>query len=468
MVASFLPVGANFFMLPIYSRYLSLEDYGAIALVLTFQAFLPLIMSLQIHSSISRFYFEFSHNETQLKVFISTVLVIIFFVSTTWYIAIFFYMDVIISFLFPQTIGYNDVFILGLTTSFISVFTSVFTSLIRVLQKAKLYMKTSLSIFLFALVENVYQVIVLKKGAVGVVEASLWVSLVSFVLYAFLVKKYFTYKINLNVMKGPLIYSLPLIPHSVSGMVFLYSDRIILERYVTLGMIGLYMFADKIALLFKMLVDEFNKSFTPYFNEMSKGSKERAKNKIKDLSLIVLYLLVVLVVVFSAFSVEVIGLVFDKRYFNSWVMIPYLAIAYVCRNLYQFAVCGLFYEKRTGIVALITIVAGALNVVINLIFIPKYGVIAAVYSTVFSFFISFVLADILSRKVYYLELKLKKISVLLVYLFLAIYLLQKINMNYQNFSTKDYLCKLAILGAGFFLGHKLKLHKFGLLLKVRT
>jgi len=68
-------------MLPIYTRYLTPDDYGVVALVLSLQSFLPLIMTLQVHNSISRFYFDYHEDREKLRVFISTILVVVIFLS---------------------------------------------------------------------------------------------------------------------------------------------------------------------------------------------------------------------------------------------------------------------------------------------------------------------------------------------------------------------------------------------------
>ena len=69
-------MGLGFITLPIFSRYLKPEDYGYIGLVVVFQSFLPLIMSLKIDTSLYRFYVEF--DEEKRKVFLSTLISVLF------------------------------------------------------------------------------------------------------------------------------------------------------------------------------------------------------------------------------------------------------------------------------------------------------------------------------------------------------------------------------------------------------
>lgn len=467
MIASFLPPIVGFVMLPIYSRYLTPEDYGVVALVLSLQAFLPLIMTLQIHSSISRFYFDYKDNKIILHTFISTLMLLTFILSTMILTVVLLNYKEVISFLFPKTVGFDNLFLLGILTAYITVFNSIFIALIRVQQKAKLFMKVSIALFFISLIINILEVIVNEQGAYGVVEAALISIVISFFAYAFLVKELFILKFDFNMVLEPLKYSIPLIPHSLSGLIFMYSDRIILERYVTLSAIGLYMFADKVAMIFKILVNEFNSAFSPFFNEKSKQSKIEAVKEVQNISIIFIYVTSMLMVFVALFSVELVSLLLDEKYFDTWIMIPLLSSAYIFRSLYCFSSSGLFFEKQTGKVAIITIVSGLVNIGINLWLIPIYGLMVAIYTTIFSFFLTFVMAELMSYKVYYLQLNMKKNFLVLIYLFGSIILAININESFKEFGYLEYFYKILILLAGLFIGYKLDLLSIKRLMKLR-
>ena len=457
IIASLLPTAVSFFMLPIYTRYLTPADYGVVALVISLQAFLPLIMTLQFDKSISRFYFDYYKNKEKLKVFISTILVVILVFSIVVLAGLLFYIDEILSFIFPKTIGYNEIFILGIIASFFGVLNSTFISLIKVQQNAKLFMKVSLYLFLLSLIINVVEVIVLERGVYGVIEASLISIVISFIVYLYLVREFFVFKFDFNLIWSPLKFSLPLIPHSLSGLIFMYSDRIILERSVTLSAIGLYMFADKIAMVFKMMVNEFHTALSPYFYQKSKESIELAKLEMQSLSLIVLYWLAMLISLVGLFSVEVVYFIFDERYYDVWAMIPLLSSAYLFRFLYSIAASGLSYEKRTDMLAIITIVAASVNIILNLWLIPIYGIMVAIYTTIFSFLLTFIFAQIVSKRIYNMNLNIKKIMYILIYVYGVITFSIFLNKSFADFGYIEYIYKILILLCGIGIGYKMKL-----------
>jgi O-antigen/teichoic acid export membrane protein len=467
MIASLLPTIVGFLMLPVYTKYLAPKDYGVIALVLSLQSFLPLIMTFQIHNSISRFYFDYSDNREKLKIFISTIVLVTLILSLIVLGGLIYYLEDVLLFVFPNTEGYNNVFILSILASFFGVFNSTFINLIRVQQKAKIFMKTSLVIFIISLTLNILEVIVYERGVYGIIEASLISVIISSFIYMYLVREFFTLEFDISLIKEPLKFSFPLIPHSLSGFIFMYSDRIILERYVTLSVIGLYMFADKIALIFKMLVNEFNNSFSPYFSEKSKESKDLAIKETQKISLKFTYFVIMLIVLTSLFSVEIVYIFFDERYYDTWKMIPLLASSYIFRSLYCFSSSGIFYEKKTGKVAIITAVSGLINIGLNLWLIPIYGIMAAIYTTMFSFFLTFIMAEAVSYKIYYLHLNIKKIFLIVSFMYGSIVCSMLLNNNFLEFGYIEYVYKVLILIIGVLIGYKLNLLDVSKLNKVK-
>jgi hypothetical protein len=92
---------------------------------------------------------------------------------------------------------------------------------------------------------------------------------------------------------------------------------------------------------------------------------------------------------------------------------------------------------------------------------------AAIYTTIFSFFLTFIMAEIMSYKVYYLQLNFKKNLLILSYLFCSIVFSIYINNSFESFGFIEYVYKIIILFIGFVIGYKLDLLNFKRLLKLK-
>ena len=117
--------------------------------------------------------------------------------------------------------------------------------------------------------------------------------------------------------------------------------------------------------------------------------------------------------------------------------------------------------------AIITIVSGLVNIALNLWLIPLYGVIAAIYTTIFSFLLTFIMAEIMSYKIFYLHLDLAKIFSIVGFMFVAILFSISLNENFFVFGYIEYLYKIVVILIGVFMGYKMKIIDANWLLKVK-
>lgn len=429
MATSLLPMAVNFVVLPLFTRYLTPADYGTLALIQSFSAFLPLILGLQVQSSISRFYFDYTGQEQ--KVLISTIAAFISIAGILGTAIMLVCAEQILYTVFPR-LGHNAILLFKLTiiTAFFNMLTEFFKILVMVREKAKLFMQLSLSLFAFGLAVNIIEVMIFEKGAYGVVEATLILAIVQLIAFVFCCRSFLIGEFRPSLLINPIKFSLPVLPHAIAGIIFMYSDRIILEKYVSLSAIGLYALSDKIAMIFKTAVNQLNAAFLPYFFRTAANDRIRAAKDAQAIERTMVFYVSSAICLVAVFSVEIVYYILDKKFFNAWIMLPILASAYLFRGLYCFASSGIFFEKKTGIIAFITVLAAAVNIAINLLFIPVYGVMAAVFSTLISYMITYFMAVVLSLKIFYIPLNNKLNLVLIAYMYFVIIACSVINYNF--------------------------------------
>ena len=80
-----------------------------------------------------------------------------------------------------------------------------------------------------------------------------------------------------------------------------------------------------------------------------------------------------------------------KAYTSCVYVIPPLVMAMYFQITYTFLYDLEFFVKRTKIVAVASVIAAGLNVAMNFIFIPRFGFVAAAYTTLTSYFVLFVI-----------------------------------------------------------------------------
>ena len=105
------------------------------------------------------------------------------------------------------------------------------------------------------------------------------------------------------------------------------------------------------------------------------------------------YTKIVLIIAFTLilFARELVMLMADKKYYVALNIVPVVIISYLFFFLYTMYVSFAFYYKKTQLIALITIIAGSVNIVLNYLFIPKFGYTIAAWTTLISYVVLFVL-----------------------------------------------------------------------------
>lgn len=179
--------------------------------------------------------------------------------------------------------------------------------------------------------------------------------------------------------KFALRFNLPLIPHYLSNYVLSQSDRLMIGRMVGAEQAAYYSVAYTISMMMTLVMNAINNALTPYIYKTIDAGNER---DIKKVNRPIVLLVAGLSIVTMAFAPEVIWIFAGKKYAEAIYVIPPVAASVFFIFLYSmFSAIEYFYEK-TGFVAIGTCVSAILNLILNYIFIQKYGYYAAGYTTV--------------------------------------------------------------------------------------
>lgn len=453
LIGAMAPSLLSLVTLPLYSRYLSPDDYGVLALIQTFSVFLPVLLSLQLHTSLDRFFFEY--REGPLREFITTLLVTVLIFSSCSLALLLAFADPLVAFLFPSLAGTErSLFVYTLFTGYFNLLASFPITLMKVREKAAQFVGISMAHLAIATAITVVEVIVLDRGCKGFVESMLIASVLAFVVFMIPNLGFLKPKLDFSLLVEPIRFSLPIIPHSLSAYVFMFSDRYILEKFIPIAAIGLYAFADKLAFVVRLMVTKINESVMPHFMSIAMKEPQKAAVSVARLGEKTHFLLCLLVIITGTFSWEAFRLFFDERYQSAWYMFPLLSSAFIFRNLYQLASCGLFLKKKTGIVALATAAAAATNIGVNLLLIPSLGVVAAIYSTIAAHAITYLLATRLSKQVFPIPLAHARCLALTAGIYLQLGIVYLLHVSHLPY-IPILAAKIALLTAYVWAGWKL-------------
>ncbi|HPP11084.1 MAG TPA: oligosaccharide flippase family protein, partial [Defluviitoga tunisiensis] len=381
-LTNFFTIGISFLTLPIFTRLLSTEDYGITSVYSSYLNIFVIVFSLDVVASIQRGKFDFKDNYNQ---FVSSVL----FLGTISFI-IFSLLILAFQSFFSKMLDLEPILLyVLLINAFFAFVQNLVLAKFRVEYN---YKKISLIQIANSLIGVILSIILITRFFTNtkylgrILGSSLPVIISGFILllYIFTQGKEI---INKIYWKYALIISVPLILHNLAGIINAQFDRIFINKYIGSSEAGIYSFAYNVGMIIDVLWVSTNQAWVPWFYERMDANnysaiRKRAKN-FRDFFTLA-YILILFV------SPEIIKVMADKRYWDGLVIVPYIFMAYYFNLMYSFEVNVEFYTRKTHLISIGTILGAVINVVLNIVLIPKYGYVIAAVTTVISNFFLFV------------------------------------------------------------------------------
>jgi O-antigen/teichoic acid export membrane protein len=131
-----------------------------------------------------------------------------------------------------------------------------------------------------------------------------------------------------------------------------------------------------------MLYMAVGSAWTPLFYEVI---GDRGWSIVARLETYRVTLFTVMGLVVAALSREVICVMAAPSYYRAAQVVPIVALGYVLWGLYTLPLNVLFYEKATKVIPMYTMLAAGVNIGLNLLTVPRYGIMAAAVNTVIGF-----------------------------------------------------------------------------------
>ena len=178
--------------------------------------------------------------------------------------------------------------------------------------------------------------------------------------------------------KHALLFNIPLIPHYLSQTVLNSADRIMIKEMVSNSAAGIYTLAYSLSKLMSMFTVAIIQTLSPWIYQKIKSGKATDISPIAYSTLICIAALNLLLI---AFAPEVLVFFAPSNYHDAIWIIPPVAMSVYFSYAYQLFASFEFYYEKTRFIMIASMAGALLNIVLNFIYIQKYGYFAAGYTT---------------------------------------------------------------------------------------
>lgn len=374
-------------LVPVYTHYLPLNEFGQIDAVMTSVELLIPIFSLCLHEAVLRYVVDKANDPGEVVSSGVAAVVAISAVGLLTY-------PIVLSLVPAQ-----GLVAFGYAILISQILNVVFAQYVRGIGRVKTFAAAGIIQTLVLGLSNIICLVVLDLGVNGYLLSQV-ISMVvpaSFLLFAGGIWRVLRpRRVTWALVRSMLIFSVPLIPNGLLWWLVTASNRYFLISFHGLEANGLYAVANKLPLLVLLVTAVFNQAW-----QLSAYEEVSADDAAEFYSHILEHYQGALWVAASGLLVVVypiVTLTFGSEYHDAWRFAPVLVAAVVFSSLSAFLGTSFTATKKTSILFTTTAIGGIVAVVLNALLVPRHGVWGASFSMAFGFFVLVVMRVRATRK----------------------------------------------------------------------
>lgn len=201
---------------------------------------------------------------------------------------------------------------------------------------------------------------------------------------------------NIEYWKYGLRLSVPLVLHTVCLNILSQSDRVFIQTMEGETATAVYSLAYSYGLALSLVTNAIADGWLPWFHDhYFQGDFESIRKNTRKIVTLGCYVGLACI----AFAPEAIQILGGKGYEAGVACIPPIVLGIVCQFIYTHYVNIELHLKKTKYVSIGTITAALINIVLNIVFIPRYGFVAAAYTTLASYFVLMIGHYLITRRI---------------------------------------------------------------------
>ncbi len=394
----------NFLLVPFYTNYLAPSELGVVGYLYAYIAFVFVIYGYGMDSAYMRFISSLEVGDKKQNVSVP------FFslVGTSIVFSLALYCSAAsVGALLDIGADQADLIRYSAWILFFDTLAIVPFAYLRMENRAKTFAGLRIFNIVINVVLTIIFLVVLEMKVEAVFIAGLVASAVTALVLVLMIVPRLTTHLPARLYKEMLRFGLPIIPAGLAGIAIQVIDRPILMALTNKETVGIYTANYRLGVLMMLVVGMFDYAWRPFFLTHAKDSdapKLFSKVFTYFVALMMLVLVTVSLFIQDLVRIKVFGRhIIDSRYWGGLDIVPVILLAYVFLGAYVNFVVGVYLEKKTKYLPYATGAGALVNVVANLILIPRFGIMGAAVATLLSYMVMAVGIYFPSQRLYHVQ-----------------------------------------------------------------
>ncbi len=410
----------NFFLIPFYTHKFLPAEYGIVAILYSYIAILNVFFSIGLESGYMKFA---STLETGTKKQNFSNPYIIVFLNSLFLSALIFIFSSQLTEIFQIENKYSYLIRYSALILLFDTIILIPFAYLRLHNKAKTFAGIKTVNIVINVILNFILISYLNFGIEAVFISNLISSVITFIFLLPVLKVNFDLSFSRDLVSELLRFSIPYIPAGIAANLVQIIDRPILKYLTDDKTVGIYQANYKLGIFMMLVVSMFEFAWRPFF--LNNAKDPDAKNIFSKVLTLFVLLSSFFFLIISVFIGDIVKIdlpfgynLIGKGYWAGLSIVPVVLFAYLLNGMYVNFMAGIYIEKKTKYLPLITGLGAVSNIIANFILIPKLSYMGAAIATLISYLIMMLGIYYVSNKYYKVNYEYKKIG--LIFLSLAI------------------------------------------------
>lgn len=415
VISNIVLKGIQFFLLPMYTKYLSPEELGISDSITSFTTFLFPLLVMAFDSAFSAFYYEKKEEDHFTKVF-NTVF---FFLMAQSLIPVFltFASGYISEVLFEST-KYSLGIKLALLSVSVNLWYLSFALLTRMQNRMRKFAIINVVASTIMILLNILFVSVFHWGYMALMASTFCVNVLQIILYGCTCKVDIKTKwVDKSLFKSMFLYALPFIPMTVSTWILNMSDRYMLLFISGEAEVGIYGIGARFVTVLSVVISGISTAYTSF--AFQSVEEEHAKEMFSDVVNVIFVFLAGVCTTIALFGKEIIMLMASDEYQDAYLLLPALMFSQLAYALYTFMGYGIAFKKKSKYYFYSVTAGAVVNVLMNIALLPKLGAYGAALTTLAGTVVMMVITYYFSSRLYPCDYGIWKIGLIFFLLYFS-------------------------------------------------
>ena len=410
--------GMSLISAPIFTRIFDPAQYGVWSLINVMVTLLTGILLLGGDNAYTRYFFQCKTEEEKQTL------------TATWFLFLAIWSIVVLLAVLPfsRTLAswmlgssnYLAAWVIGLASSPLAMMNLILSQALRNRFRAKTFTTLNIITAILTLTLSVTFVLGFDLGVAGALLGAAVASLVMIPVRFWSVKDLLSRRFSAQFLKKLLLFGLPLVPMNIAFWLFSNADRLMLARLASMEEVGLYAIAAAMAAVLMLLQNAVGQSWLPHAVKVYEDNIDHAAQVFRRTMIFLLAASGLIITAFVALAQEIIFILVPPAYYGSFWAIPLLAVGFLFFTSAHVSVVAIMVKNKTIYIMLACWLVAAVNIGLNAMLIPYFGIVGAGAATGISYILFALSYALISKRLWPVSYPITIIAALLAVPFTAI------------------------------------------------